>query len=136
MKTISSILQVIVAVSMLANVPAALAGDLTPQTYVAVDAEVRELTLSGMAERLALLSSGNSTPQQEAIIDADNRRAISQAYRDNGTTAAAHAAYGTQHADEIAAFLAAHPEWQAHFDVLADEMESLSSQLTTLVEGA
>lgn len=135
MKPGSSLGRILCAAWVLAIVPASFADELTPETYVAVEAEVRELTLEGMAQRVSLLSGG-SNPEFEALLDAANRQQVRQAFQDNDTTANAHAAYGTQNADEIAAWLDANPDWQAHLDSLAQEFESLSNQLDALREGS
>ena len=122
--------------AMLLTALAVSAGELVPQTWVATEAAVRELTVAGVSERLALLSSGNSTLRSEAVIAERNRQAVSRAYRDNGTTPTAHAAYGSRHATEIEAWLDANPEWQSYLDSLMVEFEELSSQLDALGEGS
>jgi hypothetical protein len=131
-----SLIKTILCGALLMNAIASGADELVPQTYVAIEAEVRELTLAGVSERVALLSSGDSTPQSEALIAEKNRQAVTRAYRDNNTTAAAHAVYGTRHSAEIEAWLDAHPEWQAYLDSLVVELEELSAQLDALGVGS
>jgi hypothetical protein len=135
MKTHQKIMRILAATWLLSVMPTGQAEGLDPYKYVAVEAEVRGLTLDGMAARVALLSSASSTPEQEATLDAANREEIARAYRDNGTTPSAHAAYGTRHAEEIAAWLSANPAWQQHLDDLASEFDSLLNQLDGLTGG-
>lgn len=104
----------------------------TPQTYVAIDLEVRKITLNGMAESVALLRGGSSTPEQEIALALANQQQVDRTYRSRGTSAAAHAAYGSRYAKEIEEWLAENPDWQQQYDSLIQEFNFLSNQLNGL----
>ena len=118
-----------VFLSLLLTVSTSQAASLNLQTFVAIDVEVREITLNGMDAYLQLLNSGQSTAEQIMADNKLNQVQVSQVYIDNNTTADAHAAYATRHAAQISEWLAANPEWQNHYDWLTEEFESLSTQL-------
>lgn len=107
---------------------------LSPEErFVAVDLGVREITLDGMRQRLALLRTsgleGNDRTDADANLDTETQRRINAFYRASGTTAAAHAAFGTRHAESVRELLATHPEWRARHEALESEFQSLSAQL-------
>lgn len=108
------------------------AQSLSPQSFVQIDIAVREITLDGMNERILLLSTGSATSKDELALDKAHQQAVADTYRTYGTTANAHTLYGTHNAQAIANWLEQNPEWQAHYDDIAAEFESLSAQLDGL----
>jgi hypothetical protein len=101
-------------------------------TYVYVDVSVRSLTLQGMRTRLALLQGDRSDPALEAAIDADTQRQVAEFYQRFGTSAAAHAAYGSREAVRIRDWIDAHPLWQQRYADLEADFRAVSAQLNGL----
>lgn len=122
---------VFVWVLLIASV-SAYAQSLSPQSFVQIDIAAREITLDGMNARVILLSSGSVTQEEELALDQANQQAVTDMYRTYGTTANAHTLYSTHNAQAITNWLEQNPEWQAHYDDIAAEFESLSAQLDGL----
>jgi hypothetical protein len=101
-----------------------------PDTYVYVEVSVREATLEGMRQRLALLQSPRYTPEQDGALDAQTRLRIADIYASFNTTASAHVAYGTRNAALIAAWLEQNPTWRSRRATLDSQFRSLSEQLS------
>ena len=102
-------------------------GGLTPEAFVLIDVEVREVTINGMDDRLTARGNGASDTQLRALHE-DNRERVDQVYAAYGTTPGAHAAFGTRHADAIAAWLSEHPDMQRYYTDLESRFEQLSGQ--------
>jgi hypothetical protein len=111
------------------------AAELTPQSYVVIDLEVRLATLDGMAERVQLLSGGADVAQQEMTLDELNRKQVAAIFRKYGSSAAAHAAYGTRRNAEIREWLDADPDSQRQYQLLGQQFDALSDQLDALSKG-
>ena len=106
---------------------AAATEPLTPALYVQIEHEARQVTISGMQQRLQLLAQGGDT---EVLQQADlaNQQQVTEVFAAYGTTAAKHAAYGAAQADEIAAFIADNPEWAEDARRLDNEFDALVAQ--------
>ncbi len=101
-----------------------------PDTYVYVEVSVREATLEGMRQRLALLQRSDYTLEVDNAVDAQTRVRIADVYAQFKTTAGAHVAYGTQHAQAIEAWLDQNPTWRSRFATFNSQFRSLSDQLS------
>ncbi|WP_028671754.1 hypothetical protein [Saccharospirillum impatiens] len=105
-----------------------LAQELTPAHYVELDIAVRQATLDGVEERLALLRAGVETDviQQR---DADTRQTITALYRQYGTTAPQAVAWATRNREAIEDWLAKNPEYQSEYHRLARLLDATSNEL-------
>ena len=110
------------------------AQNLTPETYVRVDVEARQLTIDGMHQQVDMLS-GDVMIDTINSVSESNRDKVNTMFNYYGTTASAHSAYGTRYGKEIEQWLAGHSDWEQTYDALDDEFSSLSQQLSTLREG-
>lgn len=102
------------------------AGPLTPETWVHIDLQARELTIEGMEARLRLLANGQAA-QAQAEAD-QNARNIARLYEEHGTDPGAHAHYGSRNAKAIEDWLDAHPAYRSQYHALERRFESLSGQ--------
>lgn len=100
-----------------------------PDTYVYVEVSVREATIEGMRQRLALLQGSGYTVAADDAIDAQTRVRVADVYTRFGTTAGAHVAYGTRHARLIDAWLNENPTWKSRYATLDSQFRALSDQL-------
>lgn len=110
------------------SVGAASAVELTPELYVRADLDARAATLDGMQEQIDLLSHNTATVEVQRQVDA-NRSHVAGVFGFYGTTAAAHAVYGSRYRQAIEAWLMAHPEWQQAYQDAAQKFEQLAGQL-------
>lgn len=101
-----------------------------PDMFVYVEVSVREITLEGMRQRLALLNSSGYTVEADNAVDAGTRVRIADIYAQFRTTAGAHVAYGTKHAQAIEAWLDQNPTWRSRYATLDSQFRSLSDQLS------
>ncbi|GGX65933.1 hypothetical protein [Saccharospirillum salsuginis] len=104
------------------------AQELTPAHYVKMDIAVRQATLEGVEERLALLGAG---VEQDVIQqrDEDTRQTITALYRQYGTTASQAVAWATRHREAIEDWLAEHPGYQSEYHRLARSLDAASNKL-------
>jgi hypothetical protein len=103
-----------------------------PDMYVYVEVSVREITLEGMRQRLALLQSSDYSVASDNTLDAQTRVQIADIYAQFGTTAGAHLAYGTRHVAQIEEWLEQNPTWKDRYAALDTQFRSLSDQLSAL----
>lgn len=103
-----------------------------PEHYLEIELKVRELTLQGMRARLELLQRPAHSVEQEVLIDRQTRLAILDVYTSHRTTAGAHLAYGTKHAQEIRAWLEVHPAQRDRSARLGADFTAVSNQLDAL----
>ena len=102
---------------------------MTPERYVLLDLQVRELTLNGMARRLELLQSDASQLARRSA-DATTRAEVEDVYTDYGVTPGQHAAFGAQHAEAIRQWLHANPDMRTYYDDLERRLGRLSNRLS------
>jgi hypothetical protein len=98
--------------------------------YVYVEVSVREATIDGMRQRLALLQSDTYTAEVDDELDTQVRLRVADAYALFGTTASAHAQYGTNQAAAIEEWLNANVQWRNKLTALQSQFSSLSNQLS------
>jgi hypothetical protein len=103
-----------------------------PDMYVYVEVSVREITVEGMRQRLALLQSSDYTKQADEAIDTNTQVLVADIYKQFGTTASSHVAYGTRHAEQVKSWLEENPSWQSRYAALDSQFRSLSNQLSAL----
>lgn len=101
-----------------------------PDMYVYVEVSVREATIDGMRQRLALLKGSDYTLEADTAIDAQTRTRVADVYAQFGTTAGAHVAYGMRHRATIDAWLNENLSWQSKYAALDSQFRSLSDQLS------
>ena len=100
-----------------------------PDTYVYVEVSLREVTIEGMRQRLALLQGSNYSVAADDAIDAETRVRVADVYARFGTSVGAHMAYGTRHASLIETWLNENPTWKGRYASLDSQFRSLSEQL-------
>lgn len=101
-----------------------------PDMYVYVEVSVREATIEGMRQRLALLQRSDYSIDADNAIDTQTRVRVADVYAQFGTTASAHVAYGTRNAALIGAWLDQNPTWKSRQATLNSQFRSLSDQLS------
>lgn len=101
-----------------------------PDMYVYVEVSIREATIEGMRQRLALLQSPQFTLDADNALDNQTRVRIADVYAQFGTTAGAHLAYGTRNARLIDQWLDENPTWKSRYATLDSQFRSLSNQLS------
>lgn len=104
-------------------------GAATPAAYIELELTVRELTIAGMRERVALRASSNYTRAADHALDERIRARISEVYRSHETTPGAHLAFGTRERKLIREWLSIHPELQQRYQALSSEFRTLSAKL-------
>lgn len=109
------------------------AAELTPETFLRADIEARQATISGMADRLALLSTGTSTLQEQAQLNAVSEQKVSAVFGKYGTTQSNHLVYAEKNAAAIAEFLEANPDYQSTFDSLSSQFSDISNRINTIL---
>lgn len=111
--------------------PASGWATLTAESYLRLEYEVRQLTLEGMEQRIALLQAGASLDDEERL-DSRIRTSIDEVYRRYGTTPGAHAAFGNRETAAIGAWLDQNFSWKYRFQWLNSRFEALSQQIRAL----
>lgn len=104
------------------------AQELTPAHYVKMDIAVRQATLDGVEERLALLGAGVE-PDVIQQRDEATRRTITGLYRQYGTTASQAVAWATRNREAIEDWLAHHPNYRSEYHRLARSLDAASNEL-------
>ncbi|MCV2886370.1 hypothetical protein OE749_16870 [Aestuariibacter sp. AA17] len=107
-------------------VPVSHAASITPNTWLAIDSQVKQLTVEGMQRRYVLLTDSASMGEQ-AIDDANTQALISQVYLEHGITAAEHVLYYKKNKLAIEQVLAAD-------DALREARAHTESQFNQLLE--
>lgn len=108
-----------------------IAQEMTPARYVAMDLEVRQATVTGAEERLALVEAG-AGPDAQFAADAEVQERVGAIYRGYGTTGSQAAAWATRNRQAILDWLAEHPDRQADYDRLEGLLEATSARLQAL----
>lgn len=111
------------------------AQEMTPARYVAMDLEVRQATVAGVGERLALVEAGVG-PDAQFASDAEVQERVAAIYRGYGTTGSQAAAWATRNRQAILDWLAEHPDRQADYDRLERLLEAASERLQALAESS
>ncbi|RFA30104.1 hypothetical protein CAI21_07845 [Alkalilimnicola ehrlichii] len=106
-------------------------GSLTPETFLQLEVEVRELTLAGMERRIELLAN-QATRVEDTSLDNRTRRTIDAVYAEYGTSAGEHAAYGRQNSQAIEAWLDDNPSWKFRLLYLDNQFETLSERMQAI----
>ncbi|AXQ29558.1 hypothetical protein D0B54_13020 [Solimonas sp. K1W22B-7] len=113
---------------LLAYTPLSMACRYTPNSYVETDLQVRQLTVEGMEQRLALLQSGADTGALSR--DESTQAKVQAVFNSQGCTAAQHHNYAARNAKLIADWYAAHVEQQRRRDDIAQRFTFFSNQLS------
>lgn len=122
-----------VAISLLIACSWVIADDIDgPDMYVYIDVSVREITVEGMRQRLALLQSTGYSTEADNAIDTNTRVQVADVYAQFGTTPGAHVAYGTRKAELVKVWLEENPDWKNRYATIESNFRSLSSQLSAL----
>lgn len=106
---------------------------ITPQEWMSIELDVRQLTVNGMELRLTQLQQG--APKSEQLdSDASIQQAISQAFISHGTTAADHQRWKYYNKKELTKWLAENQEQQERltlierrYELLVDSMSNAGS---------
>ena len=109
------------------------AQEMTPARYVAMDLEVRQATVTGAGERLALVEAG-AGPDAQFASDTETQERVVAIYRGYDTTGSQAAAWATRNRQAILDWLAEHPDRQADYDRLERLLEATSARLQALAE--
>lgn len=109
------------------------AAELTPETFIQADIEARQATIKGMADRLALLSTGTATIQQETQLNAKTEQQVSAVFGNYGTTQSDHLVFAEKNGAVIADFLEANPDYQSTYDSLNAQFSDISNRINTIL---
>lgn len=110
----------------------AWADALTPETFVRLNSEARQLTLDGMEIRIGLLQNGATKEEQMAAAE-QTQQTVEALFMSYGTTGSAHAAFGTYNQEAIEAWLEANPIWKQKEAELNEHFQTLSNQINGLL---
>lgn len=123
--------RICLAASLFLFASTSAAQPLTPELYVDIEIQIRQLTNDGMQQRLFLLKVQNEDSiEDQGDLDGETVEMINQIFSSNGITASEHAAYGTQNTEAIGLFLNQHVSRQQRLAEISVEFQSLSSQIT------
>ncbi|MGR9116090.1 MAG: hypothetical protein ACU85E_10010 [Gammaproteobacteria bacterium] len=126
----STLLRFILMVTLMTG--NAWADTLTPETFVRLNSEARQLTLDGMEIRIGLLQNGATQEEQMAAAE-QTQQSVEALFMSYGTTGSAHAAFGTYHQAAIEAWLEANPIWKQKETELNERFQTLSDQINGLL---
>lgn len=98
------------------------------EDFVYLDQQARLITLEGMKSRRDGLNA-SLTRSELMKIDEGTRDEVIALFAEHGVTPSQHATYGSRHAQEIDQWLEAHPSWDATYDELQREFDSLSAAM-------
>lgn len=101
---------------------------LTPEVYVHMDLQARQITLDGVKQRKELLANGASLDAQMRASDA-TRQAVDAVYHTQGVSSGQALAWYRQNANQLMDWLAEHPELSEEYERIAAELDALSRQL-------
>ena len=111
------------------------AQSLTPEGYMEIELQIRQITNEGMQQRLFLLQLQNrDSIEDQNELDVETIDLINAVFEQHGVTAGMHAAFGTQNSAAIEGFLINNPEKQQQLDLISAEFQSLSSQISAELE--
>jgi hypothetical protein len=109
-------------------------GQASVEEFIQADLNARQATIRAMEQRL-MMRAGSYDPTVDADLIAQGEQSVAEVFRLYGTTGSAHAAFAQRHAQEIEAWLEAHPdtvtsyeELQARWQSLADALDSARRQ--------
>lgn len=124
----------ILAVALLFFAASAFAVELTPETFIQIDIEAREATLSGMQERLALLGTENVAVQDEVQLNTATEELVAGVFARYGITQNDHGVYAEKNAKAIGEFLESRPDYQEAYESLDVRFADISNSINTLLE--
>lgn len=101
---------------------------LTPDVYVQMDLQARQITLEGVRKRSDLLAKGASLEAQMKASDA-TRQAVDAVYQTQGTNSGQALAWYRQNAEQVLDWLAKNPDLSEEYEQIATELDVLSKQL-------
>lgn len=102
-------------------------------TYYDLEIKSLEFSLEGSKERLACLHANCSTEEQYAIDDKVQLK-IQNLYMSQGTTPSKHIGFYTKHEKEVKAYYDNNITLQEKYQLLTNEVESINSQLKSIME--
>lgn len=119
------------SVIVVATGTVALATSLTPASYIDIELRIRQLTVDGMEQRHFLLKLQNKdSVEDQQDLDAETVSVVDDVFRDYGTNAGKHAAYGTQNVEAIEKYLIDNPTIKQQLESIDVEFERLSSLIS------
>lgn len=101
---------------------------LTPEVYVQMDLQARQITLEGVKQRNDLLANGASLDAQMRASDA-TRQAVDAVYQMQGISSGQALAWYRQNDNQVMGWLAEHPDLSEEYERIAAELDVLSLQL-------
>ena len=107
---------------------------LTPERYVLLDQQVKQITVDGMVARLSALQQAPYDREGQAAMSDGVQGQIRDALTEQGITMTEILNYGAQHADSISTWLDEHAAYQDIYDDIARQRERLAGQLQAIQE--
>lgn len=108
--------------------------ELNSATYFEIEIKARELTITGMRERLACMQDQNCPASQAAEIDEASQTAISNMYMEYNTSPSRVAAYYTHNSKVVDNYFRYNIELQVTMNQLAAIYDSVSDEIKPLLE--
>ncbi len=108
--------------------------NLTPERYVLLDQQVKQITVDGMAARLSALQQAPYDREGQAAMSNGVQGQIRDALTEQGITMTELLNYGAQHADSISTWLDEHTDYQDIYNDITRQRERLAGQLQAIQE--
>jgi hypothetical protein len=108
--------------------------ELSPATYFEIEIKARELTITGMRERLTCMQDLSCPDSQAAEIDEASQTTISNMYQGYNTTPSRIATYYTQNSQAVDDYFRYNIELQVTMNQLTATFESVSDEIKPLLE--
>lgn len=132
--TVAACRYLVLVLSALVVAPAHAETSLTPERYVLLDQQVKQITVDGMSARLSALKQTPYDRDGQTAISNGVQGLIRDALTEQGLTMTGLLNYGAQHADSISTWLDEHAAYQDIYDDIARERERLAGQLQAIQE--
>jgi len=120
--------------ALLVSAVAQAQNSLTPERYVLLDQQIKQLTVDGMAARLSALQQAPYDREGQAAMSNGVQGQIRDALTEQGITMTELLNYGAQHADSISTWLDEHTDYQDIYNDIARQRERLAGQLQAIQE--
>ncbi|HHL45988.1 MAG TPA: hypothetical protein ENJ24_05445 [Gammaproteobacteria bacterium] len=118
--------RIIAGIFLLLVLPIIHAESLTAERYVQLEITVRKAAVAGAQARLEQLDAGQLEKDRAQALSNATHRNLAAIYRQYGTTPGRALVWKNRHRDAIRHYLDTHPDIQARYEALAEEINYLS----------
>lgn len=108
--------------------------NLTPQSYWALEVEIRTLTIEGMQKRVECLSQEACSLDQQMELSSQYQEKINQVFKNYGTTPSKELVYENRNREAVEKYFNENEEVLEKIEELKEKFENYSNQLSALME--